>query len=324
MDLEEISLDDPLSSLGDRNLLVETEAGRAIVRRTQKKGAHKLTAHLPDGRKTALEGVPGERSLRQAVASVTSARPLRAFRLPSGEVEARMKPVATALFYLPWIVGGLLIGAGALAQAFGFMRFVMLAAGITIIIIAQDAYKKSQRHRDWALTSQGETVKAKDFALPDLPEEIEVDDVKEEYGRLLSDVVYRIECPALFDPHEPTSKEFTLALLQWDNNDGVASQDERRELARRVRATFTAARANAERIGMAHLPVEVRDRATTALKAARLAVNEGAPAPERETALRRAVEILDELALYYLPTGAQARKAITGSAPPQLPGRRSS
>lgn len=323
MDLEEISLDEPLASLGNRNLLVETEAGRAIVRRSQKKGTTKLTAHLADGRKVSLDGLPGERTLRQAVASVTAARPLRAFRLPAGEVEARLKPVSTVLSYLPWVVGAGLIGAGAFAEALGFVRFAFLALGITIIIIAQDAFKKSQRYRSWALTSEGETVRAIDFALPDLPEEIEVDDVKEEYGRLLSDIAYRIECPALFDPHEPTSKEFTLALLQWDNNDGVASEDERRELARRVRATFTAARANAERIGMDHLPVDVRDRAGTALKAARLAVNEGAPEPERETALRRAVEILDELALYYLPTGAQARRAITGGAPPQLPGRRS-
>lgn len=323
MDLEEISLDEPLEGVGNRNLLVETEAGRTIVRRMQKKGVHSLTAHLPDGRTATLEGLPGERTLRQAVASLTAARPLRAFRLPTGEVTAKLKPLSTALFYLPWILGAFLTGAGAFAESLGFGRYVLLALGITILIIAQDAFKKSQRYRDWALSSKDETVKAIDIPLPDLPEEIEVDEVKEEYGRLLSDIVYRIECPALFDPHEPTSKEFTLALLQWDNNDGVAADDERRELARRVRATFTAARANAERIGMDHLPVDVRGRAATALKAARLAVNKGAPEPERDTALRRAVEILDELALYYLPTGAQARRAITGSGPPQLPGRRS-
>ena len=73
---------------------------------------------------------------------------------------------------------------------------------------------------------------------------------------------------------------------------------------------------------MDHLPAEARDRAGTALKAARLATDEAAPEPERQAALGRAVEILDQLALYYLPTGAQARRAITGSAPPQLPGRR--
>ena len=43
---------------------------------------------------------------------------------------------------------------------------------------------------------------------------------------------------------------------------------------------------------------------------------------KKKFAFGRAVEILDQLALYYLPTGAQARRAITGSAPPQLPGRR--
>lgn len=318
-----MSLDEPLAGVG-RNLLVETEAGRTIVRRTQKKATHKLTAFLPDGRTATLEGLPGERTVRQAVASVTSARPLRAFRLPSGDVESKLRPLATVVFYLPWVVGGLLVGAGAFTGAFGFMRFAMLAAGITIMVVAQDAFKKSQAYREWALTSKEGTVRAIEFPLPDLAEEAQIDDVKEEYGRLLSDIVYRIECPALFDPHQPVSKEFTLALLQWDNNDGVANDDERRELARRVRATFAAARANAERIGMDHLPVDARGKAGTALKAARLAVDEKAPAPERETALRRAVEILDQLALYYLPTGAQARRAITGGAPLQLPGRRSS
>nr|WP_281278438.1 (deoxy)nucleoside triphosphate pyrophosphohydrolase [Tessaracoccus massiliensis] len=104
----------------------------------------------------------------------------------------------------------------------------------------------------------------------------------------------------------------------------VATEHAALLLARRVRATFTAARANAERIGMQYLPEQYRDRAGTALKAARLATDKGAAASERETALRRAVEILDELALYFLPTGTDARKAITGRAPLALPGRRSS
>lgn len=319
----EISLDSPVSALGSL-LLVETEAGRSIIRRTSQGGTHTLTAYLPDGRKTDFEGVRGERTLRQAVATVSAARPLRAFQVEGGEVTAKLRPAQTFLSYLPWVVGIALAGLGGVGDAFGLLRFVFLALGITIIIVAQDAFKKGRRYRDWSVETGDGDVRAIDFPLPALPEEIEVDDVKEEYGRLLSDIVYRIEFPALFDPHEPTSKEFTLALLQWDNNDGVAGDDERRELARRVRATFAAARANAERIGMAHLPQAAQFRATTALKAARLAVDEAAPAPERETALRRAVEILDELALYYLPTGSEARRAITGSTPPQLPGRRAS
>ena len=323
MALQEVSLDDPLSGLRASNLLIETEVGRAIVRRTRRKSLHKLVSHLPDGRRTTLTGVPEERSLRQAAASLTGARPLRAFLLPpGGEVVAKLRPVSTVLHYLPWVAGVGLLWAALANPGLGTLRVVFLALGITVVIIARDAFAKSRRYRDWAFVSKAATTKAIDYVLPGLPEEIEVDDVKVEYGRLLSDIVYRIECPALFDPHEPTSKEFTLALLQWDNNDGVAGQDERRELARRVRATFAAARANAERIGMDHLPAEARDRAGTALKAARLATDEAAPEPERQAALGRAVEILDQLALYYLPTGAQARRAITGSAPPQLPGRR--
>ena len=98
--------------------------------------------------------------------------------------------------------------------------------------------------------------------------------------------------------------------------------DERRALAQEVRATFAAAKANAERIGMDHLPEAARGKARTALKAAAVAADKSAPEPERETALRRAVALLDELALYYLPTGTDARKAISGRGAPQLPGRR--
>ncbi|NLE99254.1 MAG: hypothetical protein GX596_14895, partial [Propionibacterium sp.] len=66
------------------------------------------------------------------------------------------------------------------------------------------------------------------------------------------------------------------------------------------------------------------ERATTALKAARVAVDERAPEAERAAALSRTIRLLDALALYYLPTGLEAREAIHGRPIRQLPGRASS
>lgn len=62
----------------------------------------------------------------------------------------------------------------------GTLRVVFLALGITIVIIARDAFAKSRRYRDWAFVSKAATTKAIDYVLPGLPEEIEVDDVKVE------------------------------------------------------------------------------------------------------------------------------------------------
>ncbi|NLE97273.1 MAG: hypothetical protein GX596_04715 [Propionibacterium sp.] len=322
MEPQEIPLDTPVGHL-DGPVLVETEAGRTLITRKQGELEREFTlhAHLPDGRRPALGSVPDTHSLRDAAASLSGSRPLRAFRV-RGEVRSRTRAWRWFLTFVPMVLGIIVAILGLSWQSLGLFRFMLLAAGVTTVVVVADSLKKSQRYRQWLLQHEGEKVRSIDVPLPDLPEEIEVDDVKVEYGRLLSDIVYRIEYPALFDPQEPTTKAFTLALLQWDNNDGVVGDDERRELARRVRTTFQAARANAERLGMQHIPDESRERATTALGAARLATDEGSTDAERATALSRAIEILDQLALYYLPTGAQARKAVTGSAPLQLPGRK--
>ncbi|HJE51473.1 MAG TPA: hypothetical protein K8V15_05775 [Tessaracoccus flavescens] len=316
-----IDLDAPLSDTRG-TVVVDTESGRALLRVTGSGDRLKVVAHLEDGRAPKLEGVHASRSLRQAAATLAASRPLRAFLLPNAGVDSVYRPVATVMMILPFVLGGAMAAAGLFWESIGWVRFVILTGGLALLVIAADAMDKARRYRQWAALKHGERVKAAELELPPLQEEFDVDDVKEEYGKLLSDIVYRIENPALFDAQEPVSKAFTLALLQWDNNDGVATPDERRALAHRVRATFTAAKANAERLGMDHLPEVARAKARTALKAAVVAADKSAPEPERETALRRAVAILDDLALYYLPTGSDARKAITGRGAPQLPGRR--
>lgn len=323
--MEELDRATLLGELGQRTALVaELDGGRAFVLVELGSSAAKVTAHLANGQKPSLEDLPLDRSVGAAIAATTSDRPLRLFRADGSTVAAKYGFWRLLLRIIPVVLGVALLLTGIIVLDGGLLGGLVMGAGIGLGLLGVDALQRSRQYRRWALAeASGETTELAALELPAAPDEVDVDDVKAEYGRLLSDVVARIELPALFDPLEPTTKAFTLALLQWDNNDGVADDETRRALAAQVRGTFAAARANAERIGMDHLPADVRDRAETARRAARLAADESAAQPERDAALAKAVAILDELALYYLPTGAQARKAITGAAPLALPGRKS-
>lgn len=329
MEPEEISLDIAVGQIQRFPVLVETEQGRAIITRSDSNpGTTTVEAHLEDGRDLSLRKVPLERPLRQVAASLTSSRPMRAFSLGNYMVRSKTKPVQAVLQNLPLllaVIAGPVVMTPIDDALSWFLRGLIILIGVTAGVFWYDSHQKAMTYRKWVLWELGrkEEHQLREIELPPLVEEADVDDVKVEYGTLLSNIIYRIENPALFDPHEPTTKQFTLALLQWDNNEGLMTKEEMRELADRVRSTFQAAKANAERVGMTHLPPEAEPRAATALKAARLATDESATEGERENALRQAVAILDELALYYLPSGAETRKAITGSAPLQLPGRRS-
>ena len=148
-----------------------------------------------------------------------------------------------------------------------------------------------------------------------------VESVKEEYGALLSDVVQRIEMPALFDPAVETTRRFTSALIQWDDSGPDMDAAERSTLAARVRVTFRAAREHAETVGMNHLPESAREPAARAAKALRLAAST-TNAGEKDSALRHGTEILDSLMLYYLPRASEADAMITGRPVLALPGRR--
>lgn len=98
--------------------------------------------------------------------------------------------------------------------------------------------------------------------------EPQVADIKEAYGGLLSDVVYRITNSALFDPSVPQTREFTLLMAQWDDLPDDASETTAAELARALRIAFDTARANAEALGLTHLPSTARPPARRAVKAA--------------------------------------------------------
>lgn len=140
-----------------------------------------------------------------------------------------------------------------------------------------------------------------------------VDQVKATYGQLLSDVVYRVENSALFDPAVDSTREFTLLLTQWDERsslhpDGVA------ELARTVELAFDTARSQAEALGLDHLPRTARPTARRAVKSLRLA-QEATTDGERTAALNRANQLLGSLALYYLPDSAETSRALGETRP---------
>lgn len=327
-DYEEIALDTPLADLGAK-FTVEFGERVALVdsRRTRNDLRRHLRLHLDGRSPTRMLDVPARRPVGEATAALAGLRPTRVRALPAGRIVGSgdgVRQRAWLLLCIPGVVSGL---AGANVDGLSWERFLLLLVGVTLVVLGWLLAGQRRGARQWSFVHGGTTRTLDQLRLPAAMEAVivpDVDAVKEEYGRLVSDIVYRIENPALFDPHQPLTQEFTLALLRWDDTQALLEEQERQELATRVVAGFRAARANAERIGIEHLPAESRTQAATALKAARLAADDGAAPAERAVALERAIRILDALALYYLPTGPEARDAIEGRPIRQLPGRRAS
>jgi len=114
-------------------------------------------------------------------------------------------------------------------------------------------------------------------------------------------MAYRIECSALFDPKVPATAVFEEALVAFEDVTDLTPTDEFDALATEVELAFNVAQANAERIGLSHLPEDKRADARRAGKAAHLAAG-AATEGERQASLAQVKRILDSLALYYLPT----------------------
>lgn len=325
-DYEEFPLDTPLADLGAK-FTVEFGGQVALVdsRRTKNGLRRHLRLHLDGRSPKRMLDVPARRTVGEATAALAGLRPTRVRSLPAGRVVGSgdgVKHRAWLLLCVPGLASAL---AGAGVEGLSWERFLLLLAGVTLIVLGWLLAGRRRGARQWSFVHGHMTRTLGQLRLPAAIEAVtmpDVDAVREEYGRLVSDIAYRIENPALFDPHEPLTQEFTLALLRWDDTQELLEGKERQVLATRVVAGFRAARANAERIGMDHLPAESRRQAATALKAARLAADAGAAPAERAAALSRAIRILDALALYYLPKGTEARDAIGGRSIGQLPGRR--
>lgn len=150
-----------------------------------------------------------------------------------------------------------------------------------------------------------DSLSAEDPA-PSLTPVERVDHVKERYGALLSDVIYRIENPALFDGAVPATQRFQMALLLW--NPGA---DNAAELAAELEVSFDEARRGAEAIGLEHFPAAARPIAERAVKVVSTALNSTNDG-EREAARAQAAKMLNSLALYYLPPIDPGAPALIG------------
>lgn len=139
--------------------------------------------------------------------------------------------------------------------------------------------------------------------------EAQMAEVRELYGRMLGDIAYRIENSALFDSAVPLTKQFGAAMALWAAIDDATPDAEVTRRASLAKVTFDAARAHAETVGIAHLPETARAPARRAAGAARLAANTTVEA-EREAAMAGAIQLLESLALYYLPGPDDFRAAI--------------
>ena len=89
-----------------------------------------------------------------------------------------------------------------------------------------------------------------------------VEDLKEEYGRLYSDLVYRIENAALFDSSAPLTSEFLVLLSRYDLEGDTLPVGDLDDLAAELEISYVTARDHAETAGMRHLPAEARQMQT--------------------------------------------------------------
>ncbi|MDO5066023.1 MAG: hypothetical protein Q4D96_01920 [Propionibacteriaceae bacterium] len=334
-ELDEVLLTTPVVELGEHTL-IEFDDGRYILTRKDwpaRPGRRGEDLRLRGvGWDVGLKGVDPRRTVADVAGFGKFAEPTRAFRLPPGELsfehslrDARRQGLTAAailgcLGAGSWVLLAQNDGAAPLTVVVAVLLFVGLL-GLSVHLVL-----KGLRTGEITYRSGGKQLGLAALPLPvDVATAIQqVEQVKEEYGRLLTDLAYRISCPALFDAASPATEELTLALFDWDTTFNQLDDPDRVQLASRIVAAFQQARDHAERVGMEHLPSDCRAPAAKALKAARLAADPNATPGEREIALRAAVQILDQLALYYLPTGVEAREALEGRRLRQLPGRSAS
>lgn len=232
------------------------------------------------------------------------------------------RPRSTVMMLIPAVAIALMAGlrnpaVGILAGAITFM----------LVIVLWILVPSSHRAGTQALDSDGRPVVAPTAVAgradagrlpggqgPRRSPAQRVGAIKETYGALLSDIVYRIENSALFDSAQPLSREFQLLLMRWDEEQVKLPGPEKAKLAREIEMAFDTARRHAETVGLTHLPQTARDDGQRAAKAARLAQS-ATTAGEREAALAQATRLLRSLALYYLPSPEEAPRMLGGERP---------
>ncbi|NLE99256.1 MAG: hypothetical protein GX596_14905 [Propionibacterium sp.] len=249
-------------------------------------------------------------------------RPKSVYALPPGKVVPRLGRkfiTIMVLVMLATLVFGIwLSSVDPEFHVVGTLLLMLFTAAATILIVphGDNLYELEggEQHRVRSLVDRDFDERAGTQI---------IDAVKAEYGALLSDVVYRVERSALFDPAVPTTRRFTELMVRWDNDRSRLRADEQQNLAADVRVAFDTARAHAEQLGIDHLPESSRAQAAVAAKALRLAADEAATKAERRAAEKSAGEILESLRLYYLPRLDEVAALLGGRTPKALPGRRS-
>lgn len=264
-------------------------------------------------------------TLGEAAQLVRDGRAVRAVRLPPGElVRRRHGAKAVGLTAAVWLIPYKLGILAAMRDPLLDDSLAVLAS-TTVSLIGMTALAWANVYEPITYYSSG----GHELPLRDIPMEPEVpartpahdqvDAVKAEYGRLLSDVIHRIEWSALFDASVPQTRAFAMALLAWDEREESATVGDLATLAARVVSAFQAARAEAERRGLNHLDRSDRQTARRALKALRLAADESATREERRAALSRAQELLGSLRLHFLPSPEDLPRLAAGDHLPELP-----
>lgn len=287
--------------------------------------------NMSEGEVRVIRSAPLGRGIGDVVAAEIGLEPLRCFRLPEGEAvrisswknylrrkRLPMVQLVCCVAFLWAILSGALpfdvINPLGLIAVFVVCFFGFLVFALMLI-----------DRSGWGYAINGQRWRLRELVLEEDRSEAaarQVDEVKEEYGRLLSDLAYRVDNPALFDAAVPETEALTLALFRWDSEWPRLETEDRVALAAQVVSFFRAARRHAERVGMRHLPETARDDARRALKAIRLALDESTTPAERKAAAGLARQLLSGLALYYLPSRAEVSNALGGRRLKQLPGRR--
>lgn len=329
LDPQPVGFDAPMETI-EGHIALEFDDGRVGVLTTE---GGKATLWSPRYvSPSSVEFAKGA-EVGDVVSALTSYEVRRAFQIPAGRILPASNLAGTAVGVMLGVIGVLVVGGVILAQHRNpgislWLSNLIGLAGIYVAVFGGIVAAGSQdRLGGWqpsphALEIGGQAINFQHLLdeRPALKQaERHVADVKETYGRLLIDVIYRIENPALFDAAVPTTAEFTSALIAWDNREGL-NPAEISTLAAEVERTFAVAKAHAETVGMAHLG-EARGQAETALKAFRVTQDKAASPAEKKAALDRAIAVLDSLMLYYLPRPTEVEALMTGTTPPALPGR---
>ena len=325
----EIPLSTPLKRL-DGHVLLELEDRYVVL---QRQGRYLSWDGAGHHYREGFKDFSPERSLGELAGLALRQEPRRAFILPRGRVVSVpawfggrrwIWPLVILLATTAMVVVLILLLSSPVTGVVGVLGVValMLLATGFLGVVASTLFSGT-RVMYWTAWRRWEFAELAAIAGQDDLATRQVTAVKEEYGRLLTDLMYRIQNPALFDATCPTTEPFQLALVEWDGTAEHLGTAGRSALASRVVATFRHARHHAEQVGMGHLPRPARRAAKRAVKALRVATNRHATETERVTALERAVALLDGLVLHHLPTGAEIRQAVGTQHRRELPGRRS-